>query len=532
MAVDATTGASGAGVSNERGQDEAPSAPPPHAGALNRPVFFGALAVIGVFMAATLANLDAAAAVFAGVQAAAAERFGWFMLLTVNALLGVALVFALGRFGGVRLGGADARPEFSRLGWFAMLFSAGMGVGLLFYGVAEPVTHFQTPPEVAGVDDAVQRAQHAMGVTFLHWGLHAWAIYAVIALALAYGRFNRGLPLTIGAVVRAAWPGAPGALIWLVDVLAIVATVCGVATSLGIGAAQVSAGLNTLTGWTESPGRNLVLIAGITALATVSVALGLETGIKRLSEFNMVLAAGLMLFVLAAGPTVFILDGFVQNTGYYIQKFFTLSTWTETYVGTKWSDGWTVFYFAWWVSWSPFVGMFIARISYGRTVREFVGGVLLVPTLVTFVWMTVFGNSALHIELFGDGLLGPLVQDSAPRALFAFLAYFPLAAVSSAVAIAIIVTFFVTSADSGALVTAMLASADHYEAPFLQRTVWAIALGGMAAVLMVAGGLSALQTAAIVTGLPFAVIVLGLAWGVHRMLAQDHPRARSAPAPR
>ncbi len=490
---------------------------------INPPVFFGAIGVIGGFILFILANLDSAAATFSAIQAGATEWFGWFIVLTVNVLLAFVILKAAGRNGAIRIGGAHARPEFSRVAWFAMLFSAGMGIGLLFYGVAEPVTHFSQPPAVAGIDTQIEKAQHAMGVTFLHWGLHAWAIYAVIALALAYVSFNRGLPLTVGSVVQAVLPGAPAVLRTLVDVLAIVATVCGVATSLGIGASQVNSGLNVLFGMPENTGNQLMLIILITAVATVSVALGLRTGVKRLSELNMVLALLLMAFVLIIGPTVFILDGFVQNTGYYIQKFFTLATWTETYAGTTWHDGWTVFYYAWWISWSPFVGMFIARISYGRTVREFVLGVLLAPTLVTFLWITVFGNSALHIEMFGEGGLSEVVNASAAQALFAFLARFPFAELSSGLAIIIITTFFVTSADSGAMVTAIMASGGDQDAPFLQRTVWAVALGVVAAVLMFAGGLGALQTAAIVTGLPFAVVLLFLAWATYRMMRQDAP---------
>ena len=411
-----------------------------------------------------------------------------------------------------------------------MLFSAGMGIGLLFYGVAEPILHFSNPPVSAfsNPDATLERglagnAQHAMGLTFLHWGLHAWAIYAVIGLALAYITFNRKLPLSIGAFLKAAFPRIPTLLVDLIDILAITATVCGVATSLGFGASQINAGLTLLAGVPDNAFVKFILITVITGFATISVALGLKTGIKRLSEINMVLAVILAAFVLIAGPTVFILDGFIQNIGYYIQRFVYLSSWTETYVPENWQSDWTIFYYAWWISWSPFVGIFIARISYGRTIREFIAGVLLVPTLFTFAWMTIFGNGALYIELFGAGGLAQAVQASMPDALFAFLAHYPLAQIMSGLAIVIVTTFFVTSADSGALVTAMIASGGDHEAGFAPRVIWSVAIGLLAAVLLWAGGLQALQTGAIVTGLPFAFVLLLMAVGLYRMLATELP---------
>jgi choline/glycine/proline betaine transport protein len=511
--------------------------PGPDAG-FNPTVFYGAIGLIAALLATALLNLEEAEAAFQAVQRFATVNFGWLLILTANALLAVCAYLSTSRLGSVRLGGSEARPEFSRGAWFAMLFSAGMGIGLLFYGVAEPVTHFANPPlshySAPEADTARQlaaNAQHAMGLTYLHWGLHAWAIYVIIALGLAYVAFNRGTTLSIGAFLHQVWPGLPRIVVDLVDILAIVATVCGVATSLGFGASQINAGLTFLFGTGDTMTAKFIIIAFVTGLATVSVALGLARGIKWLSQGNMVLALGLALFLFVAGPTVFLLDSFIQNLGYYIQRFIYLSTWTESYTGGEWQIDWTIFYYAWWISWSPFVGIFIARISYGRTIREFVLGTLLVPVLFTFLWMTIFGDSALYIELFGDGGISEAVAQSMPDALFAFLSHYPLTSLLAAVAIVIIATFFVTSADSGALVVAMIASGGNHEAGFAPRVTWAVAMGVLAAGLLFAGGLGALQTAAIVTGLPFALVLLVIAGGTIRLVGQDLARAHTSLQP-
>ena len=509
--------------------------PRPDAG-FNPTVFYGAIGLIGALLAAALLNHHRAEAVFLAVQRFATTNFGWLLILTANILLFSCFYLAVSRYGNVRLGGAKAKPEFSRGAWFAMLFSAGMGIGLLFYGVAEPVLHFAHPPishfSTPHADTTRQlaaNAQHAMGLTYLHWGLHAWAIYVIIALALSYVSFNRGTTLSIGAFLHQLWPNLPRLVVDLVDILAIVATVCGVATSLGFGASQINAGLTFLFGTGDTMAAKFVIIAFVTALATLSVALGLTKGIKWLSEGNMTLAVALALFLLFAGPTAFLLGSFIQNLGYYVQRFVYLATWTESYTGETWQLDWTLFYYAWWISWSPFVGIFIARISYGRTIREFILGTLLVPVLFTFIWMTIFGDSALYIELFGEGGLAEAVSHSMPDALFAFLGHYPLTHVLSAVAIVVIATFFVTSADSGALVVAMIASGGDHEAGFAPRVTWAISMGILAAGLLFAGGLTALQTAAIITGLPFAIVLLVMAGGTLRLIHQDLMAAGEIP---
>ncbi|MCJ2187589.1 BCCT family transporter [Novosphingobium beihaiensis] len=498
-------------------------------------VFFGAIAAIGLLIAFALFDTSAAATRFQAIQSWATHNFSWLLVGTVNILLVACGYLAFSRLGHVRLGGPDAKPAYSALSWFSMLFSAGMGIGLLFYGVAEPVMHFANPPISAFSDPGAtlprglaRNAQHAMGLTFLHWGLHAWAVYAIIGLGLGYVSYNKRLPLSIGSFLQAAFPRIPTLLVDLIDVLAITATVCGVAASLGFGASQINAGLQLLAGVPDSGMVKAIIIVVITGLATLSVALGLDVGIKRLSEANMLLALGLALFVFLLGPTVYLLDSFIQNIGYYVQRFVYFSTWTESYTNEDWQSAWTLFYYAWWISWSPFVGIFIARISYGRSVREFIAGVLLVPSLFTFAWMTIFGDSALHIELFGAGGLSQAVSASMPDALFAFLGHYPFSQIASGLAIVIVATFFVTSADSGALVTAMIASGGHHEARFVPRVTWAISIGILAGALLYAGGLGALQTAAIVTGLPFAIVLLGICFGLVKMLQHEVVKADHA----
>ncbi|MFW6082062.1 MAG: BCCT family transporter, partial [Desulfosalsimonas sp.] len=399
------------------------------------------------------------------------------------------------------------------------LFSAGMGIGLLFYGVAEPMFHYVANPLTeAGTTEA---ARKAMDITFLHWGLHPWAIYSLVGLSLAFFAFNKGLPLSIRTAFYPllgdriyGWPGN------IIDILATVATLFGVATSLGLGVQQVNAGLSHLLGIEQSTTVQVMLIAGITGVATWSVVMGLDKGIRRLSEINIGFAGLLALFVLLVGPTLFVLDGLIENLGYYIQHLPELSTWNETYEQTEWQQGWTIFYWSWWIAWSPFVGMFIARVSYGRTIRQFILGVLLVPTLVTFVWITIFGNTALFVEMFGAGGIAKTVQENIPISLFELLGNFPLSSVTSSLAIVVIITFFVTSSDSGSMVIDIITSGGNPNPPVLSRLFWAITEGAVAAALLLGGGLAALQTATITTGLPFAIILLGMCFALHRGLAE------------
>ncbi len=481
-------------------------------------VFFISAGLIIFFVVATIVFQQYIGNIFQVLQSTMSTYTGWLFIWTMNIVLVFILVLLGGRFGDIRLGGPDARPEFSTLGWFAMLFSAGMGIGLLFYGVAEPMFHFVASP--LAEPGTTEAARVAMDISFLHWGLHPWAIYSLVALSLAFFSFNRGLPLSI----RTAFYPLVGDRIYgwmgnVIDIMATVATLFGVATSLGLGVQQVNAGLDHVLHIGQSPLIQVLLIAGITGIATWSVIKGLDKGIRRLSEINIVLAGLLALFVFLLGPSLFILDALLENIGYYIQHLPQLSTWNETYEETSWQNGWTIFYWSWWIAWSPFVGMFIARVSFGRTIRQFILGVLLVPTFVTFLWITIFGNTAISIEMFGAGGIAKAVQENIPVSLFVLLENFPLNVVTSSLTVLVIITFFVTSSDSGSMVIDIITSGGNPNPPVLSRLFWAIMEGAVAATLLVGGGLVALQTATITTGLPFALIILGMCFSLYKGLS-------------
>ncbi|MFP4367287.1 MAG: BCCT family transporter [Bacteroidales bacterium] len=471
------------------------------------PVFWISALVIIFFILITLLVGKPMEQVFASIQDSVSENGGWFFVLAVNLFLVFSLAMAFGKFGDIRLGGQGSEPEFSRTAWFAMLFSAGMGIGILFWSVGEPVLHYVSPP--TGNGSSVLSAQKSMQYTFLHWGFHAWGIYALVGLSLAFFTFNKKLPLTISSVFHPLiGERVHGGMGKAINILAVVATLFGLATSLGLGVQQVSAGLNHLTGLPDNITVQVILITGITLAATASVVAGLSAGVKRLSQLNIIIGAVFLLFIIFVGPTLFIMGSFVQNIGAYLQNFFELSFWTETYLQSDWQKSWTVFYWAWWISWSPFVGMFIARISRGRTIREFILGVIIVPTLITFLWLSSFGGSALYIELNGIADLATAVQSNVATSLFVLLEQFPLGVATSIVGIVLVISFFVTSSDSGSLVIDSLTAGGKLDAPVPQRVFWALTEGAVAAVLLIGGGLGALQTAAIITGLPFALILL------------------------
>jgi len=430
----------------------------------------------------------------------------------------LVIYLAFSRFAHLRLGADDSEPEYSYGSWFAMLFSAGMGIGLMFFGVSEPMTHFLEPP--VGEGGTIDAARNAMQVTFFHWGLHAWAIYIIIGLALAYFSFRHDLPLTlrsalypvIGDKIYGKWGNA-------VDIFAILGTMFGVATSLGLGVMQVNAGLNYLFGLPVSIVVQVALIAAITCAATISVVAGLDAGIRRLSELNLVLALLLMVFVLIAGPTVMLLSSLIQNIGMYLSGLVDMTFRIYAYEPNEWIGNWTLFYWAWWISWSPFVGMFIARISRGRTIREFILGVLLVPSGFTFLWLTIFGNSGLWLEMHEAGAgLATAVQTNMPTAIFVLLDQLPLTGITSALATMLIVTFFVTSSDSGSLVIDIISSGGAENPPVWQRIFWAVSEGAVAATLLVAGGLAALQTAAISSALPLIIVMFLVCYGLMKAL--------------
>ena len=490
---------------------------------INQTVFWASAALVVLFVAFSLLNLSGMTEIFDAVLEFITGKAGWFFVLCVNVYLAIVLFFLFSRHGRVRLGGDEARPDFSYWGWLSMLFSAGMGIGLMFWSVAEPIYHFGSPPW--GEPHTAEAARLAMGITFFHWGFHAWGLYGLMALALAYFAYNRGLPLTVRStfypLLGQRIHGLAGDVI---DILATLATIFGLATSLGLGAQQVNAGFAYLFDIPQNVTVQVGLIAGITAMATISVVLGVDRGIRRLSQLNVILACLLLLFVMAAGPTRYLLDALVQNFGIYIQELPRLSLWTEAYRNTGWQHGWTLFYWAWWIAWSPFVGIFVARVSRGRTVREFVGAILLVPTLATCVWLTVFGNAALHVELFGAGGIAAAVKEDVAVALFQLLEHYPLTSLTVTLAVCIVITFFVTSSDSASLVVDIITAGGHLDPPRIQRVFWASMEGVVAAVLLMGGGLLALQTAVVTTGLPFAVVLLLLGFSLVRGMSAQRNR--------
>jgi choline/glycine/proline betaine transport protein len=451
---------------------------------------------------------ETADALFQQLQNAIVTNGSWFYVLTVAIIVVFVVFLGVSRYGEIKLGPDHATPEFSFTTWLSMLFAAGMGIGLMFFGVAEPLMHFLAPPTAQA--ESIDAVREAMKTTFFHWGIHAWAIYAVVALILGYFAYRQNLPLTLRSALYPligdkiyGWPGH------IVDIFAVTSTVFGVSTSLGFGASQVNAGFNYLFGLPSNTAVQIAIMAGVVGLAIISVTTGLEKGIRRLSEANMILAVLLLLIVLVLGPTVFLLQAFMQNTGAYLSDIVRNTFNLFAYEKTDWLGGWTIFYWGWWLAWAPFVGLFIARISYGRSIREFVLGVLLIPSVFTLFWMTVFGNGAIEQVLVqGKDVLANMVNEDTSVALFVFLEQFPFSSLLSLIAVLMVVVFFVTSCDSGAMVVDMLCSHGRNDTPIWQRVYWAVGVGVVSAVLLYAGGLGALQTMTIAAALPFAIVLL------------------------
>jgi BCCT family betaine/carnitine transporter len=479
---------------------------------LHNPVFVISAVLIGLFVALSLAVPERAGETLLAAREWIQTTFDWVFLSAGNVFVLFCLALIVLPVGRIRIGGADAKPEFSRPSWFAMLFAAGMGIGLMFWSVAEPVGYFTewfgTPLDIAGGTEASRRA--ALGATMYHWGLHPWAIYGVVALSLAFFAFNKGLPLTI----RSTFYPIFGDRVWgplghVIDILAVLATLFGLATSLGLGAKQAAGGIEFLFGVTGGLALQIAIIAGVTTIATLSVIRGIEGGVKLLSNINMLLAAALLLFVIFAGSLL----AFVGNVGTTIVSYAEYILPLSNPVGREddgFYHGWTIFYWAWWISWSPFVGMFIARVSKGRTVREFMTAVLVVPMLLTVVWMSAFGGNGLDQSMAGVGELAGGIGDSS-LALFQMLQNLPWTAITSLLAIMLVLLFFITSSDSGSLVIDSITSGGMVDAPVAQRIFWAVTEGVVAAVLLAIGGeaaLEALQAGAVSLGLPFTFVLL------------------------
>ncbi|MCT8970484.1 BCCT family transporter [Microbaculum marinisediminis] len=499
------------------GQDNIQAQVGPFGLDIHNPVFLiSGLSIVAIVFL-TLALPDQAGTFFGWLRPAITSTFDWVFLLAGDIFVVVALALIVTPLGSVRIGGQEATPDYSYTGWFAMLFAAGMGIGLMFYGVSEPISHYTTSlaedagspdswaPLAGAAGDEAEALRLGMAATIFHWGLHPWAIYAIVGLSLALFAYNKGLPLSIRSMFYPVF----GDRVWgwtghVIDTLAVFATLFGLATSLGFGAEQANAGLEFLFGVPVNDVSKVILITAITGVALISVIAGLDAGVKRLSEINMVLAALLLLFVIVIGPTAAILSGFFGNLVAYAEYLPALSN-PFGRTDTNFSQGWTSFYWAWWISWSPFVGMFIARVSRGRTVREFVVCVLLIPSLVSVLWMTAFGGTAITMLSAGAQ---EIADASLELKLFTMLDELPLAAITSFIAIVLVIVFFVTSSDSGSLVIDTITAGGKIDAPLPQRVFWATFEGLVAIALLLGGGLGALQAASVSTGLPFTLVLL------------------------
>ncbi|QPH53490.1 BCCT family transporter [Pontivivens ytuae] len=506
----------------EIGQDNITTQIGPVGVDIHNPVFLISGLSIVAFVFLTLTFQEGAAEIFNGMRNWLTATFDWFFLSAANLFVLFCLALVVLPWGNVRLGGPDATPDFSYPGWFAMLFAAGMGIGLMFYGVSEPISHFSSAmggtaaeggartdwaPLGAAAGDAETATSLGMAATIFHWGLHPWAIYAVVALALALFSYNKGLPLTI----RSAFYPILGDRVWgwwghIIDTLAVFATLFGLATSLGFGAEQANAGLEFLFGIPNGDMSKVLLILAITAVATVSVLAGLDGGVKRLSELNMGLAFLLLVFVFLVGSPIFLLTTFADSLVSYVSYLPALSN-PFGREDVNFSQGWTAFYWAWWISWSPFVGMFIARVSRGRTVREFVICVLLIPSMVCVLWMTVFGGTAIAQVQAG---MTDVADAALELRLFVMLSELPLAGITSFIGIVLVIVFFVTSSDSGSLVIDTITAGGKVDAPMPQRVFWCIFEGLVAIALLLGGGLASLQAMAVSTGFPFTIVLLAL----------------------
>jgi choline/glycine/proline betaine transport protein len=500
---------------------------------LNPVVFHGSVAGILVFLVLTLLFTEQAGAFFDAGLAWVSETFGWYYMLAVVAYLVFVVLIGCSRFGSIRLGPDHSRPEFSLLSWSAMLFAAGIGIDLLFFSVAEPVAHYLAPPDLA--PESQEAMRQAVVQTYLHWGLSGWGLYVLMGMALAYFSYRHRLPLAIrSALYPLLGKRIHGPIGSAVDITAVVSTVFGIATSLGIGVMQLNYGLAYMFDVPESLSVQVILIGLVVVLATVSVVSGVEKGIRRLSEFNMLLALALMLFILFQGQTLVLLDKVVNNAGDYLAGFVTMSFDTYAFAGEEaqeWKMWWTLFFWGWWIAWTPFVGLFLARISRGRTIREFVAGALFIPLAFMMVWMSVLGNSGIELVANqGVAELGEQALSTPQTTLYTLLEHYPYIGLTAAVVTVLGIVFFITSADSGALVlanfTSILSDVNH-DAPVALRIFWSAVIGLVTVALLMAGGLAALQSAVVITALPFSLVIFAIMWGMLKALKLEGRKAEA-----
>jgi choline/glycine/proline betaine transport protein len=488
---------------------------------ISKPVFIPAAIITVLFVSFTIIFSEDAKAGFSGFQAYMSSNFGWFISLSINYFLIFVLYLAFSKFGNIRIGGKDAKPSFSKFSWVAMLFSAGMGIGLVYFSVAEPMLHFNNPI-IEGASD-IDKSRLAMRNTYFHYGFHVWGIYMLLGIALAYFTFNKNTSLSLKSTLiplfgnrMNGWPGH------LIDIIAVLATLFGLATSLGFGAMQFSTGLSEYFGLENGTSLQVTSIIGITIIATISVVSGLNKGLKYLSNVNIIIALIVLVFVLIIGSTVRLVDGFVESLGIYLSGLVELSLFRNQHAASgEWFKGWSMFYWVWWISWSPFVGTFIARISKGRTIREIGIFGLVIPSVFSFLWMSVLGGTALNLQLDGGLDIASIVAQDSSIGLFKMLETLPFYEITAFICIVLVGTFFITSSDSGSLVVDMMTAGGKLNAPKGQKVFWAFMEGAIAIALLVGGGLTALQSASISTGFPFAIILVLVSFSLVKSLKQD-----------
>ncbi|NEV93985.1 BCCT family transporter [Psychroflexus sp. YR1-1] len=488
---------------------------------ISKPVFIPSALITLLFVSITILFDEQAEKGFSVFRGYMSEQFGWFITLAINYFLFFVIYLAFSKYGSIRIGGKDVRPDFSKFSWIAMLFSAGMGIGLVYFSVAEPMLHFSNPIE-EGLS-GVEKSKLAMKHTFFHYGFHVWGIYTLLGIALAYFTFNKKAPLSIKSTLKPLFGKYMNSFAgYAIDVIAVLATLFGLATTLGFGAVQFSSGISELSGLSSTINLQILSISGITLIATLSVLSGLNKGLKYLSNLNIILALLLFFFVLAAGSSVFLLDGLVESLGLYITDFFEISTYRNQY-GEEgaWFKSWSMFYWVWWISWSPFVGTFIARISKGRTLRDIALYGLVVPSLFSMLWMSVLGGAALDLQVNTGLDLAQIVSDDSSLGLFKMLEQLPYYKITATLSVFLVATFFITSSDSGSLVVDFMTSGGKLDAPKGQKVFWACMEGGIAIALLIGGGLSALQSASISTGFPFAVILFFVSLSLLKSLKKD-----------
>lgn len=494
---------------------------------LDTKVFYPSAVICLTFIAWIAAMPEAAGKTLNAMLTYINTTFGWLYLLLVTVFVLVCFIFAFGKYGKIKLGKDDDVPEYSTFNWFAMLFSAAMGIGLIFWSIAEPMTYFMSPP--VGEAGSVETAQWSLRQTVFHWGLHPWSVYAITGMALAYASFRKDLPARVSSIFEPVLgrDNLNGGYAKTIDIFAVIATVAGVATSLGLGAMQINGGLNYLLGMEVNNTNAVFIIAAVTVLFVISAVTGIKRGILWLSNINMSLMAILMIFLLITGPTLYILNSVVFTIGDYLQNLLWISFYSDpngTYAakaGYDWVGGWTVFYWAWWISWGPFVGGFIARISKGRTVKEFVLGVLILPVLLSILWLGIFGSTALHIDLFGTGGIGDAVAADQTSALFITLSNFPGGSIAAIVATILVATFFITSADSATFCMGMYTSGGKLEPDTGLKVFWGVIEGGVTAALVVSGGIAALKASSILTAFPFMLIICGIIFCMFKAFNQE-----------